>query len=176
MEENILFKKLTKLDAQALTDLARKTHLETFEKMNPPGLSIKYLDENITNKIIENELVDENSQYYFLLKNDIPIGYLKIRFDNEKENKLAGENSAELQRIYLISSEKGQGFGKKMLYFAEKIAIDNGFDILWLGVWEKNESAIGFYAKCGYESFGNHIFWYGSDLQNDYMMRKTLKR
>lgn len=174
MEENTFFRKLTITDAESLNNLARKTHLETFEQMNPPGLSLEYLNENITTQILENELIDQGSEYYFLEKNNLPIGYLKVRFDNFAENKLAGEHSAELQRIYVLTCEKGKGYGKKMLNFAEEIARKNGFKLLWLGVWEKNEAAIGFYKKCGYEKFAAHDFWYGTDLQNDFMLRKVI--
>ena len=41
---------------------------------------------------------------------------------------------------------------------------------VWLGVWEKNERGIAFYAKCGFRDVGSHLFLVGSDLQTDRVM------
>ena len=45
---------------------------------------------------------------------------------------------------------------------------------LWLGVWEENPEAIGFYQKMGFEKFGTHIFKVGEDEQMDYLMKITV--
>jgi diamine N-acetyltransferase len=161
-------------NAQELTNLARKTQLETFEAKNPPGLSLAYINESLTQPIIENELRDQNSAYFLTYKNGKLIGYLKLRMDNHAENKLAGENSMELQRIYLLADETGKGFGRQQLTFAEDFAIKRGYSILWLGVWEHNQSAFEFYKHCGYSQFGIHEFMYAGEIQFDWMMRKTL--
>ena len=50
----------------------------------------------------------------------------------------------------------------------------NGFDILWLGVWEKNEHAITFYKRWGFQGFGAHEFLLGQDRQRDILMKKSL--
>jgi ribosomal protein S18 acetylase RimI-like enzyme len=171
---DIIIRKAELNDVKILKDLAWITQLETFEKMNPPGLSLAYLEENMSLEIIENELVDLGSTYYLAEKNEKAIGYLKVRTDNIEENKLAGENCMELQRIYLLAAEKGNGYGKMLLNYAENLAKSLYFDLLWLGVWEKNLPAIAFYKHHGYEFFGEHVFMYGGDVQNDYMMRKKL--
>jgi ribosomal protein S18 acetylase RimI-like enzyme len=46
---------------------------------------------------------------------------------------------------------------------------------LWLGVWEKNERAINFYHRWGFEKFGEHDFILGDDVQTDWLMKKELK-
>jgi ribosomal protein S18 acetylase RimI-like enzyme len=46
--------------------------------------------------------------------------------------------------------------------------------IIWLGVWEKNQRAIDFYHKWGFENFGEQIFLLGTDLQTDLLMKKEL--
>ena len=161
-------------DAPQLSAIAIKTQLETFEKANPPGLSQAYCDECLNVHTIENELNTKNSFYYLLKKNDDLIGFLKLRTDNVEENKLAGPLSMELQRIYVLASEKGNGYGKLLLKFAEDFAIENGFELLWLGVWEHNSNAISFYQHIGYQLFGKHDFMYAGDKQTDFMMRKKL--
>ena len=46
---------------------------------------------------------------------------------------------------------------------------------IWLGVWEKNISAIKFYRKLGFKIFSSHDFQLGDDLQTDLMMEKILE-
>ncbi len=174
ISNDIIIRKAELKDAKILKELAWITQLETFEKMNPPGLTLAYLHEKMSLEIIENELLDLGSTYYLAEKNGDAIGYLKVRTDNIEENKLAGENCMELQRIYLLMAEKGNGYGKLLLNFAENLAKSLNFDLLWLGVWEKNLPAIEFYKYHGYKFFGEHVFIYASEVQNDYMMRKKL--
>ena len=45
-----------------------------------------------------------------------------------------------------------------------------GAKTLWLGVWEKNDRARAFYAKCGFADVGEHIFLFGTDPQTDRVM------
>jgi ribosomal protein S18 acetylase RimI-like enzyme len=46
---------------------------------------------------------------------------------------------------------------------------------IWLGVWEENYRAVNFYKKHGFEPFGTHSFEFGSRMDTDVLMRKTLK-
>jgi ribosomal protein S18 acetylase RimI-like enzyme len=55
-------------------------------------------------------------------------------------------------------------------------AIDNGCDVMWLGVWERNERAIAFYRKWAFREFGSHAFLLGKDLQNDLLMARPVSR
>jgi ribosomal protein S18 acetylase RimI-like enzyme len=57
---------------------------------------------------------------------------------------------------------------------AVEIAQSHQMDFIWLGVWEKNEKAIQFYLKNGFEVFDKHIFKLGVDLQTDLLMRLKL--
>lgn len=174
LTQNIRIRKATISDAALIVKLGKQTQLETFLKDNKPEVIEVYLDETFNFEIIEKELADENSTYYITEKEDIAIGYVKIRRDNFAENKLAGENAIELQRIYIVKSEKGNGYGKIQLEFCENIAKCEGYDIIWLGVWEKNHFAMEFYKRNGYEMFSSHAFMFGGEVQNDFMMRKYI--
>jgi hypothetical protein len=43
-----------------------------------------------------------------------------------------------------------------------------------LGVWERNDRARAFYAKCGFSDAGEHVFQFGTDPQTDHVMTTTL--
>ncbi len=45
---------------------------------------------------------------------------------------------------------------------------------LWLGVWERNERAVGFYERMGFTKAGTHEFLMGAERQTDHLMRREL--
>jgi ribosomal protein S18 acetylase RimI-like enzyme len=47
-------------------------------------------------------------------------------------------------------------------------------DVLWLGVWERNDRAIAFYEKQGFRIVGAQDFMLGSDRQRDHVMARDL--
>ncbi len=65
----------------------------------------------------------------------------------------------------------GKKIGQLLFDKARDCARKLGKTYLWLGVWEENHQAIGFYEKQGFTVFDKHIFKLGEDLQTDIMMR-----
>ena len=61
--------------------------------------------------------------------------------------------------------------GKK---HALEVARQSGKRFAWLGVWEKNEKAIGFYQARGFRRSGTHDFMLGEDRQTDMIMKIDL--
>ena len=55
------------------------------------------------------------------------------------------------------------------------MAKEGGFDWAWLGVWEHNVKAQGFYRKYGFEKFSEHSFKVGDKVDTDWLLRKALK-
>ncbi|TIA42121.1 acetyltransferase [Aureobasidium pullulans] len=80
----------------------------------------------------------------------------------------------ELQRIYLHPSAQGRGVGKLLASSVEKEAKEQGFENLWLAVYEKNQKAIQIYEKLGFKTVGTHDFVIGKETQTDLVMLKPL--
>ncbi|MBJ6950348.1 GNAT family N-acetyltransferase, partial [Vibrio cholerae] len=76
-------------------------------------------------------------------------GYLKVNIDDAQSEEM-GNESLEVERIYIKSSFQKHGLGKYLLINAIEIAIEHNKKNIWLGVWEKNEYAIAFYKKLGF--------------------------
>ncbi len=53
-------------------------------------------------------------------------------------------------------------------------AEEAGYGIVWLGVWEENESAIRFYESWGFRFVGTKKFVLGKDVQNDMVMARSV--
>ena len=49
-----------------------------------------------------------------------------------------------------------------------------GYDVVWLGVWERNPRAIAFYGKFEFREAGEHVFPVGNDSQRDIVLVRPL--
>ena len=54
------------------------------------------------------------------------------------------------------------------------IARQKNKQMIWLGVWKQNPRAIAFYEKNGFEIFGEQDFILGKDVQQDWLMKRSL--
>jgi len=83
-------------------------------------------------------------------------------------------NCIEIERLYAAKEFIGRNVGSKLMECCLQQAFDEGFQLVWLGVWEHNLRAISFYEKWGFEKFGSHPFMLGKDLQTDLLFKKTI--
>lgn len=100
------------------------------------------------------------------------MGFVRLRQSNEAASYL-GNNTIELQRLYVLTSAQGKSIGKRLMEKALDYAIAQQVEWIWLGVWEKNYKAQQFYARYGFERFSEHTFWMGDDPQIDWLLRKN---
>ena len=113
------------------------------------------------------------SEFYFIYANDQLAGYFKINYA-PAQTDLNDPDSLEIERIYVKKEFKGKGLGRQLMDCAVKLAEMAGKKYLWLGVWEKNKGAIGFYKHSGFTESGKHPFKIGDELQTDLIMRLNL--
>lgn len=85
-----------------------------------------------------------------------------------------GDETLEIERIYIKKKFQKHGLGKYLLNKSIDIAMEHNKKKIWLGVWEKNENAIVFYKKIGFEQAGSHSFYMGDEEQTDFILIKTL--
>jgi len=160
-------------DAELIADLSRQTFYESFASDNTTANMDKFLEEQFTRQ----KLIDEVKQpwhiFFLAFINDEPVGYAKMS-DGAIPLSLTSQSCIEIARIYSVQHTIGKGVGKKLMQTCHDIAKKKKKKILWLGVWEKNQKAIDFYTKWGFEKFGEQTFLLGDDLQNDWLMKKEL--
>jgi ribosomal protein S18 acetylase RimI-like enzyme len=141
--------------------------------VNSPEDMHQYLMESFSIEKLSGELSHAGSQFYFAVADGKDIGYLKVNFGDAQTEKLEG-NTFEIERIYVLKDFHGQQVGQLLYDKAIQIAKEFKADYVWLGVWEENERAIGFYKKNGFIPFGSHAFQLGADEQTDILMKKAL--
>ncbi len=104
---------------------------------------------------------------YFLIKeDDAHIGYMAVQ---PKGRELF------LSKIYVKSSRRGLGYGRKAVQYAEKVARDLGLDKIVLTVNKNNVNSIKAYEKIGFTNTGTVVQDIGSGfVMDDYKMEKKL--
>ncbi|HDR7784563.1 MULTISPECIES: GNAT family N-acetyltransferase [Bacillus] len=167
-------KKCTLEDLHKLQEISYETFDETFKHQNSPENMNAYLEKALNLKQLEKELANLSSQFYFMYFNNEVAGYVKVN-TNDAQSEEMGDESLEIERIYIKSTFQKHGLGKHLLNRAIEIAIEHNKKKIWLGVWEKNENAIAFYKKMGFVQVGAHSFYMGDEEQIDFIMTKTLK-
>lgn len=160
-------------DVEELKTVSFQTFWDTFSAQNSEENMKAYMDEAYKSEKLKKELETPNSYFYFFKANNQVVGYLKLNID-EAQTEAIEENSLEVERIYISKEFKRQGFGKKFIQHAEKIAQNFGKTSLWLGVWEFNPNAIKFYEAMGFKEVSSHSFFMGDDEQTDLILLKKL--
>jgi diamine N-acetyltransferase len=134
-----------------------------------------YLEAAFSRDKLEAELRNPCSEFFFLVVDGTIAGYMKLN-EGEAQTDLRDPQGLEVERIYVKSGFLGRGLGKVLLRAAEHRARQKGKTFLWLGVWEKNTGALGFYRHMGFRKVSTHDFSMGDERQTDYVMRKEAEQ
>lgn len=170
---NINIKPCTIEDLSILQEISYETFTETFKEQNSPENMNAYLERAFNLKQLEKELSTISSQFFFVYFNNEVAGYLKVNTQDAQSENM-GEDSLEIERIYIREKFQKLGLGKYLINKAIEIAEEQEKNKIWLGVWEKNENAIAFYKKLGFVQAGSHSFYMGDEEQIDFIMSKSL--
>ena len=163
----------TKDDASLIADLSRSTFYETFASQNSTENMDKFMNEQFTREKLMREVGAQHNIFLVAEIEGEAVGYARMReVPNPKE--LNGLPAIELARIYSVQSRIGKGIGSALMKKCIEVAQQEKKQVLWLGVWEKNQHAISFYERWGFEKFSEHEFVLGNDVQTDWLMKKTL--
>ena len=164
-------RKCTSFDLEVLLWISKETFVDTFEKDNDPNDFQQYVESAFTKKKIEEELQNQDSDFYFIYVEQELAGYFKLN-RAKAQTDVNDAKSIELERIYVLKAYQGKQIGRWMLEKAIEISKkQNGIQYLWLGVWERNTKAIRFYERNGFSKFDQHSFYIGKDEQIDWLMR-----
>jgi ribosomal protein S18 acetylase RimI-like enzyme len=171
--EKITIRRSNFEDTAAMRDVAIRSYTDTFADSNTPENMKAFFTESYSLSKLQDEYYEPLSVLYLACDGEKVVGFLRLRLNNEVKNEL-GENTIELQRLYIDTAYHGKQIGKNLMEKALIYARENRYDWIWLGVWERNFNAQHFYAKWGFEKFGEHVFQMGDDPQIDWLLKKKL--
>jgi GNAT superfamily N-acetyltransferase len=160
-------------DAAVLADLARTTFYDAFAATNDATDMALHLERAYSVAQQGAELQDPGITTLLVERDGATIAYAQIR-DHHIPECITGPAPVELWRFYVHRDWHGRGVAQALMDRVKAEARQRGARTLWLGVWERNDRARAFYAKCGFADAGEHIFLFGTDPQTDRVMAMTL--
>ncbi|WVW78831.1 hypothetical protein I302_100794 [Kwoniella bestiolae CBS 10118] len=177
-------------DAQAISDLMIEVFTRSFGHSCTPEELVKYIESTLSLEPIKNDLNNPKCTWLLAYSSTTPSPEIKeVPNDMKTDAELLGivqltkdsyepcltlPHPIELQRIYLSYSAHGTGLARDLINLAEDRSRELGFKSIWLGAWEDNHRAKGFYKKMGYTIVGDHVFDIGGSKQRDEIMEKML--
>jgi diamine N-acetyltransferase len=112
------------------------------------------------------EQIRNGVAYYLIREADEHIGYMAVQ---PKGRELF------LSKIYVKSSRRGMGYGKKAVQFAETAAKELDLNKIVLTVNKNNVNSIKAYEKIGFKNVGSVVQDIGNGfVMDDYKMEKTI--
>jgi ribosomal protein S18 acetylase RimI-like enzyme len=167
-------RRATPEDAVTVALLGRITFAESFRHLfrSHPHELRSYLDSTFGVGKIEISLQAPENVYWLAFRDLLPIGYAKLKHPSAPSDK-AGENAAQLQKIYVLNEFLGERIGGALLRQVSPEAKRRA-PKLWLDVLHENERAIGFYRKHGFSITGEDTYRIGSQTFLFDLMSKPL--
>jgi ribosomal protein S18 acetylase RimI-like enzyme len=161
MSRPYVIRRAVTADARSLAVLGARTFEETFGPANRREDIDTYLSQTYGERQQKNEI--ENPRVITLVAEEEGslIAFAQMRAD---------EKGIEIARFYVDRRWQGRGIAQALMQAVIEEARTRRAEMLWLGVWERNERAIAFYRKCGFRDTGSQPFILGSDLQTDRVM------
>ena len=173
--DRIHIEKVTISEINTLQIICRKTFFDTYSDENTAEDMKEYLEKKFNKKQLTKELNNPNSEFYFAKNETKILGYLKLNFDTA-QTMLKDKEGIEIERIYVLKEQQGKKIGQLLYNCALEISKEKKVNYIWLGVWEKNLNAIGFYKKNGFVEFNKYLFILGKDEQTDIIMKLNVKK
>lgn len=130
---------------------------------------VGYMLENFQSaEAIQQQIIGEEYTYFLIHHADVFIGYFSLRSDPL-------DGSLFLNKIYLLSGQRGRGFGRQTLEYIQQMAAESGSGRLRLTVNKKNKDTIAFYEACGFTTTGSIVQDIGAGyVMDDYVMEKPI--
>lgn len=170
---NLTIRRATERDNVAIADFGRKTFEMAFGLENNPEDMRFYLDNSFSVAQITHELADQGTTFLMAYDNEILAGYAKLH-DGPPPDCVSHEKAVQLSRLYVTSHHMGRGVGSQLIQTCIEEASRQGYETVWLGVWEKNLHAQRLYRRFGFVRVGVKNFVLGTDVQQDAVYARSL--
>lgn len=153
----VSYTRLTPADAALLSKIGGISLMESHGHSAPTEVMQAYVDRSFSEEACRAELSDEKNIFSAVFYNHRPAGYFKIIFETPHP-AVSLQPVTKLERLYLLKEFYDLKLGHGLLQQAIDLSTAYGDKGMWLDVWQKNERAIRFYQKQGFETVGESRF------------------
>jgi ribosomal protein S18 acetylase RimI-like enzyme len=112
--------------------------------------------------------IGEGAKYFLIMDNGKVVGYCSVQ-------PKAGEGALFLSKLYILSSCRGRGLGKRAILVLEQMARQEKLSKISLTVSKKNYASITAYEHCGFKKAGDIVIDIGKGfVMDDYIYEKEI--
>ena len=123
------FKQVTKTRyVQLVSELAQQIFVQHYTKLTPKvaaALAERYQSDLVTDEEIHSGVIN----YFLVYLGSEPVGYFAL--------DLGPAGALCLRRLFLLEKARGQGIGRSVAAYAQKLAEGDGRSRLYLKVWAR---------------------------------------
>lgn len=157
----------TPRDIESLAGMADKIWHECYASILDAGQIDYMLDRFQSTHAIEEQILSDNYEYYFLTVDNMRVGYLGLQFNVDE---------LFLSKLYILPAERHKGYATEAFDYCEEVCRQRGLSRLRLTVNRHNSRAIDRYIKYGYTVVREQVSDIGSGyVMDDYVMGKNFE-
>lgn len=173
MNAGIEIRPATVADAAALAEIGARIFKDTFGPDNTAEDMAAYLAKSFSEKLQRAEIEDKARRIFLAWHGQEVAGYAQLWMESF-DPAVQGPKPIRLNRLHVDKSWHGKGIAQALMQTCLDTSVKLGFETIWLGVWERNARAIAFYHKFDFQKVGEQTFVLGEDVQQDWVMARSL--
>ena len=153
-------------EIEQISSLAREIWQEHYTSII--GIEqVEYMLSNFQSVTAIEQQIQDGYEYYLLVNNGAPVGYLSYGVES---------NYIFLSKIYVLSSSRGKGIGKKAIQHVVESAKKSQLDFIRLTVNKYNLKSIAAYKKIGFIVASEQVKPIGNGfVMDDYVLELHIK-
>lgn len=164
----IHFRQATTGDAPALAELAAETFIETFGHLYKEEDLRAHLAEKCSAEFFRQSM--KNGDDIMIVEDKGKLaGYCKMG-DIGLPVAYPPKSAQEIHRIYVRKPYQQQGLGQQLLDRALKSPRLAEASVVYLGVWEENDTAKQFYYRNGFMPVGRYLYYVGKQADREIIL------
>lgn len=160
-------------DAPALASFAAQAFDDSYRDIDEAQALAVYIAEHFTPDEMSRVIADPACTVLLAVGAGQLAGYAVLH-DLAAPACVQGAAPIKLWRLYLAQAHTGQGLGRRLLHAAETAARERGARTLWLTVYDRNERAVRFYRRHGFQPVGTSEFLFGGEVYADPVYARSL--
>ncbi|MPR34193.1 GNAT family N-acetyltransferase [Salmonirosea aquatica] len=166
------FRLAGEMDVDSLREFSERLFRTTYGAQNTPENMAMYCQEAFSVKNFAEDFNRDDVRYLLATEQGQIAAYAKLVL-GKGWGTLVPQIGVELARFYLDVPFQGRGLATTFMAYCQQWLRQQGFSMLWLGVWPQNVRALRFYQKEGFEKVSTGRFLLGTDPQVDDIMQKV---
>jgi len=168
----LVIRRATSDDAQALSTIGRATFVETFGHLYPPEDLSHFIQQAYGLERTRQILANPRKASWIVKADGKVVGYA-LAGPCGLPHPDVGPRDGELKRLYLLKDYQGGGTGSRLLAEVLDWLEAQGRSRIWIGVWSENHGAQRLYSRAGFKKVGEYEFPVGRVRDREFILVRT---